>query len=111
MGIGMKIMMNAGNPESAFTFGQFPNEGIGLARLEFVINNTIGVHPKALLDYDNMSAEVKAAIDERMLGYATPQDFYINKMPRALPRSPPPCTLSASSAVSPTSSPTSTRAS
>merc|ERR1719217_413916 len=78
--IGMKIMMNVGNPESAFTFGQFPNEGIGLARLEFVINNAIGVHPKALLDYDNQSAEVKAAIDERMLGYATPQDFYINKI-------------------------------
>jgi pyruvate,water dikinase len=78
--IGMKIMMNVGNPESAFTFGQYPNEGIGLARLEFVINNAIGVHPKALLGYDDMDAETKALIDQRMIGYSSPKDFYINKI-------------------------------
>merc|ERR1719262_2068294 len=55
--VGMKIMMNVGNPESAFTFGQLPNAGIGLARLEFVINNAIGVHPKALLNYDTLDAD------------------------------------------------------
>merc|ERR1712232_151823 len=78
--IGMKIMMNVGNPESAFTFGQYPNEGIGLARLEFVINNAIGVHPKALLGYDDMDAETKALIDQRMVGYSSPKEFYINKI-------------------------------
>merc|ERR1711966_181088 len=77
---GMKVMMNVGNPESAFTFGQYPNEGIGLARLEFVINNAIGVHPKALLGYDDMDAETKALIDQRMVGYSSPKDFYINKI-------------------------------
>merc|ERR1711870_119439 len=65
--VGMKIMMNVGNPETAFTFGQLPNEGIGLARLEFVINNAIGVHPKAL-------------IDAKMKGYASPKDFYVQKI-------------------------------
>merc|ERR1719337_109120 len=56
------------------------NEGIGLARLEFVINNAIGVHPKALLGYDDMDAETKALIDQRMVGYSSPKDFYINKI-------------------------------
>lgn len=78
--IGMKIMMNVGNPEAAFTFGQLPNEGIGLARLEFVINNAIGVHPKALLNYDTMPADVKSLIDQRMRGYASPKEFYVNKI-------------------------------
>eukprot|EP00931_Biecheleriopsis_adriatica_P008181 TRINITY_DN1093_c0_g1_i6.p1 TRINITY_DN1093_c0_g1~~TRINITY_DN1093_c0_g1_i6.p1 ORF type:complete len:892 (+),score=302.60 TRINITY_DN1093_c0_g1_i6:79-2754(+) len=78
--VDMKIMMNVGNPETAFTFGQLPNEGIGLARLEFVINNAIGVHPKALLGYDTIDAETKALIDERMRGYASPKDFYIQKI-------------------------------
>merc|ERR1719316_41816 len=64
--VGMKIMMNVGNPESAFTFGQLPNDGIGLARLEFVINNAIGVHPKALLNLDSMDAETKKVIDAKM---------------------------------------------
>jgi len=78
--VGMKIMMNVGNPESAFTFGQLPNDGIGLARLEFVINNAIGVHPKALLNLDSMDAETKALIDERMRGYASPKEFYVQKI-------------------------------
>merc|ERR1719482_2494625 len=78
--VGMKIMMNVGNPESAFTFGQLPNAGIGLARLEFIINNAIGVHPKALLEYDSMDAETKKLIDARMKGYGSPTDFYVNKI-------------------------------
>eukprot|EP00933_Yihiella_yeosuensis_P070209 TRINITY_DN778_c0_g1_i1.p1 TRINITY_DN778_c0_g1~~TRINITY_DN778_c0_g1_i1.p1 ORF type:complete len:904 (+),score=274.62 TRINITY_DN778_c0_g1_i1:80-2791(+) len=78
--VGMKIMMNVGNPESAFTFGQLPSEGIGLARLEFVINNAIGVHPKALLNYDTIDAETKALIDARMQGYSSPKEFYVNKI-------------------------------
>jgi pyruvate,water dikinase len=78
--VGMKIMMNVGNPESAFTFGQLPNDGIGLARLEFVINNAIGVHPKALLNLDSMDEETKAKIQERMKGYATPTEFYTQKI-------------------------------
>jgi len=78
--IPLKIMMNVGNPESAFTFGQLPNAGIGLARLEFVINNAIGVHPKALLNYDSLDASTKSLIDARMKGYASPKEFYINKI-------------------------------
>merc|ERR1712039_1150516 len=78
--VGMKIMMNVGNPETAFTFGQLPNEGIGLARLEFVINNAIGVHPKALLNYDTIDAETKKLIDAKMKGYGTPKEFYIQKI-------------------------------
>jgi len=78
--IGMKIMMNVGNPETAFTFGQLPNEGIGLARLEFVINNAIGVHPKALLNYDTLDADTKAVIDAKMKGYSDPKDFYVSKI-------------------------------
>jgi len=78
--IPMKIMMNVGNPESAFAFGQLPNAGIGLARLEFVINNAIGVHPKALLAYDTLDADTKSLVDEKMKGYASPKEFYINKI-------------------------------
>ncbi|CAE7372479.1 ppsA, partial [Symbiodinium sp. CCMP2456] len=78
--VGLKIMMNVGNPETAFSFGQLPNEGIGLARLEFVINNAIGVHPKALLNYDTLDAETKALVDDRMRGYGSPKEFYINKI-------------------------------
>merc|ERR1712113_1164954 len=78
--VDMKIMMNVGNPETAFTFGQLPNEGIGLARLEFVINNAIGVHPKALLNYDTIDADTKALIDAKMKGYASPKDFYVQKI-------------------------------
>mmetsp|Transcript_8658 Transcript_8658/g.23581 ORF Transcript_8658/g.23581 Transcript_8658/m.23581 type:complete len:889 (-) Transcript_8658:399-3065(-) len=78
--VGMKIMMNVGNPESAFTFGQLPNDGIGLARLEFVINNCIGVHPKALLNYDTIDASTKKLIDAKMKGYSSPKEFYIQKI-------------------------------
>merc|ERR1712107_807947 len=78
--VDMKIMMNVGNPETAFTFGQLPNVGIGLARLEFVINNAIGVHPKALLNYDSIDADTKALIDAKMKGYGSPKEFYTQKI-------------------------------
>mmetsp|Transcript_4142 Transcript_4142/g.7028 ORF Transcript_4142/g.7028 Transcript_4142/m.7028 type:complete len:586 (+) Transcript_4142:2-1759(+) len=78
--VDMKIMMNVGNPESAFAFGQLPSDGIGLARLEFVINNAIGVHPKALLELDTMDAETKKIIEEKMRGYDSPKDFYVKKI-------------------------------
>jgi pyruvate,water dikinase len=76
----MKIMMNVGNPETAFTFGQLPNEGIGLARLEYVSNNAIGVQPKAVLDYSTLDADTKALVDAKMKGYASPKDFYVSKI-------------------------------
>lgn len=75
-----KIMMNVGNPERAFDFQRLPNKGIGLARLEFIINNTIGIHPKALFAYDMMSDEIKTIIDKRIAGYDSPIDFYIKKL-------------------------------
>merc|ERR1719437_70823 len=78
--VGMKIMMNVGNPETAFSFGQLPNDGIGLARLEFVINNAIGVHPKALLNYDTLDATTKALVDAKMQGYSSPTEFYTQKI-------------------------------
>ncbi|NII10375.1 phosphoenolpyruvate synthase [Oleiagrimonas sp. C23AA] len=76
----LKIMMNVANPERAFDFGQLPNGGIGLARLEMIIASHIGVHPKALLDYDGQSDEVKARIDERAAGYAGPVEFYVDRL-------------------------------
>ena len=75
-----KIMMNVGNPDRAFDFAQIPNQGIGLARLEFIINRMIGVHPKALLNYAAQPADVKAQIDEMMAGYASPVEFYVAKL-------------------------------
>jgi pyruvate,water dikinase len=75
-----KIMMNVGNPDRAFDFAQLPNEGIGLARLEFIINRMIGVHPKALLNYDNLPRDIKASVDMRCAGYASPVDFYVEKL-------------------------------
>lgn len=75
-----KLTMNVGNPERAFGFSRLPHHGVGLARLEFIISNTIGVHPKALLDYATMPADVREAIDERAAGYASPVDFYIDKI-------------------------------
>jgi pyruvate,water dikinase len=75
-----KIMMNVANPGRAFAFAQLPNAGIGLARLEFIINNTIGIHPRALLDYQHQSDELKLQIDERMHGYAGPVEFYVDKL-------------------------------
>ncbi|MFT6712142.1 MAG: pyruvate,water dikinase [Arenicella sp.] len=78
--IPFKIMQNVGNPDRAFTFAQLPHEGIGLARLEFIINRMIGVHPKALIEYDRQSKDVKAIIDEYSAGYDSPTDFFVKKL-------------------------------
>jgi pyruvate,water dikinase len=75
-----KIMMNVGNPERAFDFQRLPNAGVGLARLEFIINNTIGIHPKALLYSDKADARVRAAIAKRAAGYADPVTFFVEKI-------------------------------
>ncbi len=75
-----KIMMNVGNPDLAFSFAQLPNEGVGLARLEFVINNMIGIHPKAILDSDKVRESVREEIERRSRGYANPREFYIEKL-------------------------------
>ena len=75
-----KIMLNVGSPERAFDFQALPNHGIGLARLEFIINNTIGIHPKALLGYDMMDDDVKAYIDSASAGYKSPVEFYVSKL-------------------------------
>jgi pyruvate,water dikinase len=75
-----KIMMNVGNPDMAFSFAQIPNDGVGLARLEFVINNMVGIHPKAILNADAMPADIKATIKNRSRGYANPKQFYIDKV-------------------------------
>ncbi|MGR5078104.1 phosphoenolpyruvate synthase [Photobacterium swingsii] len=76
----LKVMMNVGNPDRAFDFACIPNEGVGLARLEFIINKMIGIHPKALLNYDQQSDELKADIDRRIAGYESPVEFYIQKL-------------------------------
>ncbi len=78
--LAFKVMMNVGNPDRAFGFAQIPNAGVGLARLEFVINRMIGVHPKALLNMDSLPQETVQAINERIAGYPSPVDFYINKL-------------------------------
>ncbi len=75
-----KIMMNVGNPDRAFDFAQIPNEGIGLARLEFIINRMIGVHPKALLNFDSLPRETRAAVLARTAGYTSPIDFFVEKL-------------------------------
>jgi pyruvate,water dikinase len=75
-----KITMNVGNPERAFDFQALPNAGVGLARIEFIISNTIGVHPKALIEYERLPDELKASIDERMAGYPDPVSFYVTKL-------------------------------
>ncbi|MGP8306137.1 phosphoenolpyruvate synthase [Vibrio sp. YIC-376] len=75
-----KVMMNVGNPDRAFDFAQIPNEGVGLARLEFIINKMIGIHPKALLNFDAQSDELKAEIKDRIRGYKDPIDFYVSKL-------------------------------
>ena len=76
----LKIMMNVGNPERAFDFAQLPNQGIGLARLEFIIARQIGIHPRALLEYGRQSAEIRAKIDEMSAGYADPVSFYVDRL-------------------------------
>jgi len=78
--IPFKIMMNVGNPDRAFDFQSLPNEGVGLARLEFIINRMIGVHPKALLNYDALPRDVHQTVEKRTSGYASPVDFYIDKL-------------------------------
>ncbi len=75
-----KIMMNVGNPDMAFNFAQIPNDGVGLARLEFVINNMVGIHPKAILNADAMPAAIQTTIKNRSRGYDSPKEFYIEKI-------------------------------
>jgi pyruvate,water dikinase len=75
-----KVMMNVGNPELAFEFRQLPNEGVGLARLEFIINKNVGIHPRALIEFDKQSPEMQREIRERIGGYASPTEFYISKI-------------------------------
>ena len=76
----VKIMMNVGNPQLAFDFCQMPNSGVGLARLEFIINNNIGVHPKAILDYPNIDSDLKKAVESVARGHASPRAFYVDKL-------------------------------
>jgi pyruvate,water dikinase len=78
--IPVKIMMNVGNPQLAFDFQSTPNEGVGLARLEFIINNNIGVHPKAILDYPQVDPELKNAVERIARGHASPRDFFVDKL-------------------------------
>jgi len=78
--LAFKISMNIGNPERAFDFQRLPNAGVGLARLEFIINNTIGVHPKALLNYERLESDVRTEVDRAMAGYQSPVDFYVKKL-------------------------------
>ncbi|MBT8091415.1 MAG: phosphoenolpyruvate synthase [Gammaproteobacteria bacterium] len=78
--IPVKIMMNVGNPDRAFDFASIPNHGVGLARLEFIINRMIGVHPQALLEYDQLDDETRAAIDDQMAGYSDPVGFFVDKL-------------------------------
>ena len=78
--ISTKIMMNVGNPQLAFDFAQLPNEGVGLARLDFIINNNIGVHPKAILDYPAVDADLKKAVESVARGHASPRAFYVDKV-------------------------------
>ena len=78
--IPVKIMMNVGNPDRAFDFANIPNHGVGLARLEFIINRMIGVHPQALLEYDKLDADTRAAVDDQMAGYPDPVEFFVEKL-------------------------------
>ena len=75
-----KIMMNVGNPDRAFDFQSYPNAGVGLARLEFIINRMIGVHPKALLNFDALPRDVRVSVERRIAGYTSPVDFYVQKL-------------------------------
>ncbi len=76
----VKLMVNVGNPQLAFEFAQLPSDGVGLARLEFIINNNIGIHPKAILDYPNVDAELKKAVESVARGHATPRAFYVERL-------------------------------
>ncbi|WP_428825195.1 phosphoenolpyruvate synthase [Azonexus sp. IMCC34842] len=76
----VKVMMNVGNPELAFDFAQLPNAGVGLARVEFIINNVIGIHPKAILDVERLPASKRDEIKRRARGYASPKEFFVEKL-------------------------------
>ncbi|MEJ5270036.1 MAG: phosphoenolpyruvate synthase [Hydrogenophilus sp.] len=76
----VKIMMNVGNPELAFEFAQIPNAGVGLARLEFIINNVIGIHPRAILEIDRIPASIREEIERRARGYESPRAFFVEKL-------------------------------
>ena len=76
----VKVMVNVGNPTLAFEFAQLPNDGVGLARLEFIINNNIGIHPKAILDYPNVDADLKKAVESVARGHSTPRAFYVERL-------------------------------
>ena len=78
--IPVKLMMNVGNPDRAFDFANIPNHGVGLARLEFIINRMIGVHPQALLEYDNLDSDTRAAVHDQMAGYTDPVQFFVDKL-------------------------------
>ncbi len=78
--IPVKIMMNVGNPDRAFDFAGIPNHGVGLARLEFIINRMIGVHPRALLEFDKLDADTREAVEEQMAGYDEPVEFFVAKL-------------------------------
>ena len=78
--VDLKVMMNVGNPQLAFDFAQIPNHGVGLARLEFIINNNIGIHPKAVLDYPNVDTDLKIAVESAARGYASPRAFFVEKL-------------------------------
>ncbi|MEF2146810.1 phosphoenolpyruvate synthase [Aquilutibacter rugosus] len=91
----LKVMMNVANPERAFDFAMLPNAGIGLARLEMIIASHIGVHPKALLEFDKQPAEIRQRIEERMAGYSSPVDFYVDRLAEGI------ATITASAAPNP----------
>ena len=78
--IPVKVKMNVGNPERAFTFSRLPNSGVGLARLEFIISKMIAIHPRALLEFDSMSADLQAEINEKIAGYASPVEYFVDKL-------------------------------
>jgi len=78
--LGLKIMMNVGNPTLAFEFAQLPSDGVGLARLEFIINNNIGIHPKAILEYPNVDPDLRKAVESVARGHSTPRTFYVDRL-------------------------------
>lgn len=85
----LKVMMNVGNPDRAFDFACLPNEGVGLARLEFIINRMIGVHPRALLEFDDREPGLQNEIRELMKGYDSPREFYVGRLTEGSPPSAP----------------------
>ena len=84
-----KIMLNVANPDLAFEFSQVPNHGVGLARLEFIINRQIGIHPRALLEFDSLPTDLKARVPSASTGYESPRHYFVQRLPKVLPRSRP----------------------